>query len=118
MKSWLNSLILNGSGFSFKSASVREQILPIQSKNDPFFAVSSLPALRLLLCCCSMATGSAAATADVRCCCAQQSGEELKGCMDDIGLHWRRDLPGLSAIKETLETFKLRGINLKDTIQT
>ena len=36
MKSWLNSFILNGSGFSFKSSSVREQILLIQSKNDPF----------------------------------------------------------------------------------
>ena len=55
MKSWLNSLILNWSGFSFKSVSVREQILPIQSNNDPFIPVSSLPALRLLRCCCSMA---------------------------------------------------------------
>ena len=57
MKSWLNSLILNGSGFGFKSVSVMEQILLIQSNHNPFFAVSSLPALRLLRGCCSMATG-------------------------------------------------------------
>ena len=44
MKSWLNSLILIGSGFSFKSVSVKEQSLLNQSNNDPFFAVSSLPA--------------------------------------------------------------------------
>ena len=35
MKSWVNSLILNESGFSFKSLSVREQVLLIQSNNDP-----------------------------------------------------------------------------------
>ena len=54
ISSWLNSLILNWSGFSFKSVSVREQSLLIQSNNDPFFAVSSLWVLRLLLCCCSL----------------------------------------------------------------
>ena len=32
MQSWLNSLILKGSGFSFKSVSVREQVF--QSYND------------------------------------------------------------------------------------
>ena len=50
-------LSLNGSGFSFKSVSVREQILIIQSNNDLLFAFISLPALRLLCCCSLMATG-------------------------------------------------------------
>ena len=53
-----------------------------------------------LQCCCytmesHWRRGCAAATADVGCCCAQQSGEYLKGLIDDVGRHWRRDLPGL-----------------------
>ena len=53
--------------------------------------------------------------ADVGCCCAQQCGEDLKGLMDDVGRHWRRDLPGLLISNErNFRTFKLRGINLKD----
>ena len=71
----------------------------IQSNNDPFFAVSSQPALKLLRCCCAAAAqwrrGGAAATADVGCCGAQQSGKDLMGWMDDVGRHRRRDLPGL-----------------------
>ena len=47
--------------------------------NEPFFASSSLPALRLLRGCCCMATGGAAVTAGVGCCAAQQSGKDLKG---------------------------------------
>ena len=35
MKSWLNSLTLNWSGFSFKSLSVTGKILLIQSNHDP-----------------------------------------------------------------------------------
>ena len=42
----------------------------------------------------------AAATADVGCCGAQQSGEDLKGLMDDVGRHWRQDLPGLLVSNE------------------
>ena len=41
MKSWLNSLILNYSWFSFKFVSVKENVLLIQSNDHPFFAVSS-----------------------------------------------------------------------------
>ena len=58
MKSWLNLLDLNLSWFSFKIASVRENVLLVQSNHHPFFAlfaVSSLPALRHLCCCCSVA---------------------------------------------------------------
>ena len=56
MKSWLNSLILNYSWFSFKFLSVKENVLLIQSNHHPSFAVSSLQALRLLHGCCSVAT--------------------------------------------------------------
>ena len=94
MKSWLNSLNLNGSGFRFKSVSVREQILTNQSNNDLSFAFISLPALRLL-CCCSgpwwqLGWAAASATA-VRCCCTQQGGEDLTGLMDYIGHYWSGD---------------------------
>ena len=47
MKSCLNSLISNESGFSFKSVSGRGTLLLVQSNQGPsgFFAVRSLPAL-------------------------------------------------------------------------
>ena len=98
MKSWLNSLILIGSGFSFKSISVKEQILLNQSNKGPYFAVSSLPAAAaawwqravLLL---QHTSGVAA-----------QSRGDLKGLMDDVRRHWRRDLHG----PNTFGTFPLR----------
>ena len=52
MKSWLNSLILNYSWFSFKFLSVKENVLLIQRNHHSSFAVSSLQALRLLHGCC------------------------------------------------------------------
>ena len=118
---WLYSLILYWSGFSFKSVWVRKQILLIQSNNDPFLSVSSLPEFRLLCCSCSVATGQ-------RCChgrllvllhTARWGGLEglFKHKMDVTGI--KICLACLSAIKKTLETIKLRGItgNLKDTIE-
>ena len=99
------------SASSFKFISIREIVLLIQSNNRPFFAVSSLQTPRLLRGCCSVATrpGDAAATADVGCC-AQQSREHAEGLwstwLDVTGVEvcWAC----LSAIKDTLETFKLR----------
>ena len=109
MKSWLNSLILNYSWFSFKFLSVKENVLLIQSNHHSSFAVSSLQALRLLRGCCSVATR--------RHCCdgrrlvlrtAEQGGRgrPCKHMMDVTGVEisWAC----LSARKETLETFKLR----------
>ena len=100
---------------------MRKQILLIQSNNDPFFAVSSLPEFRLLCCCCSVATGQ-------RCChgrllvllhTARWGGLEglFKHMMDVTGI--KICLACLSAIKKTLETIKLRGItgNLKDATE-
>ena len=94
-----------------------EQSLLIQSNNDPFFAVSSLPALWLLRGCCSMAK------ARLR---RQTSGVAVHS---RVGRTWRAwwttlDVTGveiclacLSAMRETSETFKLRGIDSEDTIQ-
>ena len=98
MKSWLNSLNLNGSGFRFKSVSVREQILTNQSNNDLFFAFISLPALRLLCCCSLMATGLCCCNCSQVLWCTTGWGR-LEG-LD--GLHWtllewrwwQLDLPG------------------------
>ena len=80
MKSWFNSLILNGSGFSFKSVSMREHILLIQRNNKPFFAVSSLPALWLLCCCCLPVIATGQSCCNCRCqvllCTAEWGGLE------------------------------------------
>ena len=52
MKSLLNSLIQNKSGFSYQSFSAGNysRIQTSKVKTNPFLAVSTLPALRLLLC--------------------------------------------------------------------
>ena len=62
--------------------SVRENVLLIQSNHHPFFAVSSLQALRLLLAAAWWQPGGAAATADLDDgCCAQQSREDVEGLL-------------------------------------
>ena len=107
MKSWLNSLILNWSGFSFKSVSVREQISLIQSNNDPFFAVSLLPAVRLLCCCCSMATGRRCCDSTCRVLLRTTEWGGLEGLfkhMTDVtGVD--SDLPGLLQVFSNVASF-------------
>ena len=111
MKSWLNSLISNYSLFSFKFVSVKENVLLVQSNHHPFFAVSSMQALRLLCqwygcsvatrqSCCYFTLGVLLTTEQGGC------GGPCKRMMDVTGVKicWACLLAG----KETLETFKLR----------
>ena len=86
MKSWLNSLNLK----LIQQVQIcysEGNFLLIRSTDGSFFAVISLPALRLRRCHCSVATCSAAATADVGCC-TQQCWEDMEGLfkhmMDEI----------------------------------
>ena len=108
MQSWLNSLILNWSRFSFEFLAARENVLLIQSNHNPFFAVGPLPALRLLRWCSWVATGRRCDGRLRMLHTAEQGGRGVpfKHMMDVTGIEiccaW------LSAIKETLETFKLR----------
>ena len=102
---------LNYSRSSFKFVSVRKNVLIIQNNHQPFFAVSSLHALRLLCGCCQCSV-----VTRLHCCngrrlvllTAEQGGRggPCKHMMDVTGIKicWAC----LSARKETLETFKLR----------
>ena len=101
---------------------MEKNVILIQSYNYPVFAVSSRPALRLLRGCCSVAAGG-------RCCdgicrvlrTAEHGGGggPFKHMMDVTGVEicWAF----LSAIKESLETFKLKDYQSNQsqvTIQT
>ena len=108
MKSWLNSLFLNWSGFSLKSVSVRGKFLLIQSNHDPFLAFSLLPALKLLHCT-SVATWQRGCNCRSQMLCtARQAGcgGPSKHTRDVNGVEFCWAC--LSWIKETLENFKLR----------
>ena len=105
MKSWLNSLILNYSWFSFKFLSVKENVLLIQSNHHPSFAVSTLQGLRLLCGCCLVATRRFCCYCRRRVLCTAEQG----GCGGPCGQgrNWHGDLLSLLVSKkETSETFK------------
>ena len=47
------------------------------------------------------------------------AAKDVEGLLKTYGCHWRRDLPGLLVSNErNFRIFKLREINLNDTIQT
>ena len=112
IKSWLTSLILTCKSIRIQNhiCFSEGKLLIVQSNHYPLFAVSSLSALRLLCCCCWVASWLLGWDSSLwvlqRIALQGGHGGPFKHMMDVTGI---KIFPAcLAAMKETLETFKLR----------